>query len=188
MIPAPFCYVPSAHGLLWHAAKPGVWMTERTGTLYAFCGKIASGKSTLAASIAKAPRTILLSEDELLSRLYPGEIVTIEDYARAATRLRVAIGPYVEKLLIMGLDVVLDFQANTPTARAWFRSVFDRAGAAHELHLLEVSDEVCKSRLVERNASGNHQYHVSEADFDLFNSYVSPPAEDEGFNVVIHLG
>src|SRR5262245_12265453 len=188
MIPAPFCYVPSAHRLLRHAARPGVSMTERTGTLYAFCGKIASGKSTLAALIASAPPAVLISEDELLSRLYPGEIVTIEDYARAATRLRVAIGPHVEKLLIMGLDVVLDFQANTPTSRAWFRSVFERAGAAHELHVLEVSDPICKARLAERNASGNHQYHVSDADFDLFNSYVVPPAEDEGFNVVSHRG
>jgi predicted kinase len=163
-------------------------MTERTGTLYGFCGKIASGKSTLAVSIANAPRAILIREDELLSRLYPGEIVTIEDYARAATRLRVAMGPHVKKLLIMGLDVVLDFQCNTPTARAWFRSVFKRAGAAHELHFLEVSDPVCKSRLVERNASGNHPYHVSDADFDLFNSYIIPPADDEGFNVVRHRG
>ncbi|WP_431358219.1 AAA family ATPase [Sphingomonas brevis] len=115
-----------------------------------------------------------------------GEIATIDDYIRAATRLRRAIGPHLEKLLRTGLNVVLDFQANTPTARAWIKTVVESAGADHQLHYLDVSDEVCKSRLAERNASGTHEYQVSEADFELFNSYVVPPASAEGFNVVIH--
>ena len=156
------------------------------GTLHAFCGKIASGKSSLAMSIANSPQTILISEDALLSRLYPGEIITIDDYARVATRLRMALGSHLEALLRTGLNVVLDFQANTPAARAWFRSVFERASANHELHYLDVSDEVCRSRLAERNATGAHEYQVSEADFELFNSYVVPPASAEGFNVIVY--
>lgn len=154
--------------------------------LHAFCGKIGSGKSSLAASLAKAPQTILISEDQLLSRLYPGEIATIDDYARVATRLRAAFGPHLEGLLRTGLNIVLDFQANTPAFRTWFRSVFERAEASHTLHVLDVPDEVCKSRLAERNASGAHEYQVSEADFELFNSYVVPPTSAEGFNVVVH--
>ena len=166
--------------------KLGGSVTVRQATLHAFCGKIASGKSSLAASIAKARQAILLSEDQLLSRLYPGEIVTLDDYVRAATRLRHAIGPHIERLLLAGLDVVLDFQANTPTARAWFRSVFERAAANHELHCLDASNEVCKARLADRNAKGDHEYQVSDAEFELFNSYVVPPSPDEGFNVMVH--
>lgn len=154
--------------------------------LHAFCGKIASGKSSLAASLAKAPHTILISEDQLLSRLYPGEIATIDDYVRVATRLRAAFGPHLVGLLRTGLNIVLDFQANTPAARAWVRSVFERAEAGHALHFLDVPDEVCKSRLIERNASGAHEFQVGEADFELFNSYVVPPTAAEGFNVVVH--
>jgi len=154
--------------------------------LHVFCGKIASGKSSLAASLADAPQTILISEDQLLSRLYPGEIATIDDYVRVATRLRAAIGPHMEGLLRTGLNIVLDFQANTPAARAWVRSVIERAEAGHVLHFLDVSDEICKSRLEERNATGAHEYQVSEADFELFNSYVVPPTSAEGFNVVVH--
>lgn len=157
-----------------------------SGMLHAFCGKIASGKSSLARSLADAPQTILISEDQLLSRLYPGEIVTIDDYARAATRLRAAIGPHLAGLLRTGLNVVLDFQANTPAFRAWIRSVVERADAEHTLHVLDVPHEVCKARLAERNASGTHEYQVSEADFELFNSYVVPPTAAENFNVVVH--
>jgi predicted kinase len=162
------------------------FMVTAPGMLHAFCGKIASGKSSLAASLADAAQTVMISEDLLLSRLYPGEIATIDDYVRAATRLRHAIGPHLEGLLRTGLNIVLDFQANTPSARAWIRSVVERAGADHILHCLDVSDEVCRSRLVERNATGAHEYQVSEADFELFNSFVVPPASAEGFNVVIH--
>jgi predicted kinase len=164
----------------------GVSGMDGPGKLHAFCGKIASGKSSLAASIANAPQTILISEDQLLSRLYPGEIATIDDYSRAATRLRAAVGPLLEGLLRSGLNVVLDFQANTPRVRAWIRSIVERAGTDHELHYLDVPDEVCKARLKARNAIGSHEYHVSESDFELFNSYVVPPASAEGFNVVVH--
>ena len=176
----------SIQGLLDFRINGGESAVTGSGTLHAFCGKIASGKSFLATSIADAPQTILISEDALVSRLYPGEIATIDDYVRVATRLRAAIGPHVAALLRTGLNVVVDFQANTPAARAWIRSVFEQAGANHELHYLDVSDEVCKSRLAERNATGAHEYQVSEADFELFNSYVVPPASAEGFNVVVH--
>ena len=62
------------------------------------CGKIASGKSTLAKRLARAPGTVLLSEDQLLSTLYPGEIKTLDDYVRCAGRLREAIAPLIQEL------------------------------------------------------------------------------------------
>lgn len=43
--------------------------TDKKVRLHFLCGKIASGKSTLAKQLAKQPRTILLSEDEWLSTL-----------------------------------------------------------------------------------------------------------------------
>jgi predicted kinase len=129
---------------------------------------------------------VLLSEDQLLSALYPGEIRTITDYARCAGRLREAIGAHVRELLRAGVSVVLDFQANTQQARTWMRRLFESAGARNELHVLEVPDETCRARLRQRNSAGPHQYQVSDADFDLFTSYFVPPLESEGFNVVRH--
>ena len=83
-----------------------------------FCGKIAAGKSTLAAQLVEASNTVLLSEDRFLANLFPGEIVTIIDFARCEERLRRAIGPHIVDLLRSGVSVALDFQANTPSARA----------------------------------------------------------------------
>ena len=96
------------------------------------------------------------------------------------------MGPHVVDILGQGLSVVLDFQANTVRVRTWMRSLITQSGAAHELHLLDVPDAMCKQRLSQRNASGEHPFQVSEADYDLFTRYFVPPAPDEGFNVVVH--
>ena len=60
------------------------------------------------------------------------------------------------------------------------------ANVAHELHVLDVPDAVCKERLRQRNESGKHPYQVSEATYDLFMSYFVLPTPEEKFNVIIH--
>ncbi len=121
-----------------------------------------------------------------MSTLFPTENWTIEDFARLSTRLRAAMGPHVVDILRQGLSVVLDFPANTVTWRNWMRSLITEADVAHELHLLDVPDAICKQRLQQRNAEGEHPYQVSEATYDLFTSYFVPPSASEGFNVIVH--
>ncbi len=161
-------------------------MSSNTPVLHLVCGKIAAGKSTLTAELGAAPHTVVISEDEWLPTLYPGEITTLEDYVRCSTRLRGPMGRHIVQLLKTGVSVVLDFPANTPTNRAWMRSLFEAAGAAHVLHHLDVSDAVCKARLQARNASGDHPYTVTDEEFDLFTSYFVAPKPEEGFNLVVH--
>ena len=68
--------------------------------LHLFCGKIASGKSTLAREIAAQENGILLVQDEWMATLFPGEIKTIEDFASALGKLSVtqATGPLLTLL------------------------------------------------------------------------------------------
>ena len=157
-------------------------------TLFMVCGKIASGKSTLCAALASEPLTVLLQQDFWLARLYPEEIGSLQDYVRCSARLRDAVGPHVVALLRAGVSVVLDFPANTLATRQWMRGLFEAACAPHQLHYLEVPDAVCKARLAQRNASGTHDYNVSEAEFDLFAGYFIPPDPAEGFQVISHQG
>ena len=161
-------------------------MTDDRATLFMVCGKIAAGKSTLCAQLAARPKTILLSEDHWNSNLFPGEIKTLEDYRRCSGRVRNAIEPHVADLLRVGVSIVMDFPANTVTNRLWMRRLFESAGAAHELHFLDISDQVCKERLHKRNTSGKHAFQTSDEEFDLFTSYFVAPTADEGFNVVVH--
>jgi predicted kinase len=155
-------------------------------TLYLLCGKIAAGKSTLARRLAARPATLLISEDRWTSNLFSGDLRTIDDYGRFSARLRAAIGPHIVDILKQGLSIVLDFPANTISNRNWMRSLITQANVAHELHLLDVPDTICKQRLRERNEGGEHPFQVSEAEFDLFTSYFVPPGPSEGFNVVVH--
>ncbi|MDJ0948190.1 MAG: ATP-binding protein [Alphaproteobacteria bacterium] len=161
-------------------------MPGRKPTLHLVCGKIAAGKSTLARRLASEPGTVLISEDAWLSSLFPGEIVALEDYVRCSGRLRDVMGAHVEALLRSGLSVVLDFPANTTHVRQWMRGIFERAGAAHELHFLDVPDAVCKARLRRRNQDGSHDFAPTDADYDLITSYFVPPSADEAFNVTVH--
>ncbi len=155
-------------------------------TLYLLCGKIGAGKSTLARQLAARPATVLISEDHWNATLFPDELKTIDDYTRYSARVRAVLGPHVVALLKAGLSVVLDFQANTPAVRRWMRMLIDGAGAAHELHYLDLPDETCLRRLRARNAAGAHPYQVSDADFALFTRHFVPPTPEEGFNVIVH--
>ncbi len=161
-------------------------MSSMKPTLHLVCGKIAAGKSTLASSLGSAPNTIVVKEDYWLARLFPGEQNSLADYIRNSTRLREAITPHLIELLRSGMSVVLDFPANTLASRAWMRSLFEEARCAHQLHYLEVTDEVCKARLRRRNEAGEHEFQASDEDFDLFTSYFNPPSAHEAFEVVLH--
>ena len=158
----------------------------RPTTLYLLCGKIAAGKSTLARRLAERPATLLITMDHWMSILFPTENRTIEDFTRLSARLRAAMGPHVVDILRQDLSVVLDFPANTVSWRSWMRSLISEAHVAHELHVLDFPDAICKERLRKRNDGGEHPYQVTEETFVLFTSYFVPPGPDEGFNVVVH--
>jgi predicted kinase len=150
------------------------------------CGKIGSGKSTLAKQLAAQPATVLISEDVWLAQLYPNEIHALADYVRCAGRLRTAMAEHIQTLLFAGVSVVLDFPANTVSTRAWARGIFENANAAHRLHFLDLSDEVCKTRLRARNAAGEHPFETSDDEFDQITRYFVAPSTEEGFTVIRH--
>ena len=152
-----------------------------------FCGKMAAGKSTLSKALAAQEQAVLLAQDEWLTRLYPGEILEIADYLRCSARLNAALAPLVGSLLSRGIPVVLDFPGNTRTQRAWFRQLFEAAGAGHELHFIDVPDDVCKRQLRDRSAglpAGTPW--TTEAEFEIVTLYFQPPAADERFTIIRH--
>lgn len=157
--------------------------TEKA-TLHLLCGKIASGKSTLAEKLSASPGIITLSEDRWLSALYAGEMHSVADYVRCAAKLKEAMKPHLVALLQSGVSVVLDFPANTRANRDWMLSIIEASGADNRLHYLKVSDEVCKARLRARNAEGSHDFAATDAQFELITRYFTEPGVDEGFEVI----
>jgi predicted kinase len=154
--------------------------------LHMLCGKIAAGKSTLAAELARRPETVLIAEDEWLSNLFGDQMHSVSDYVRVSKKLRDVMGPHVAMLLQSGVSVVLDFPANTVGLRNWMRAIITEANVDHVLHHLDREDDVCIARLRVRNQAGTHQFAASDAQFHQINAAFVPPAKAEGFNVVTY--
>lgn len=167
--------------------QDGAMTPDTRAKLIFFCGKMAAGKSTLSRELAQREHAVLLVQDDLLDHLYPNEILDIPDFVKRSARLRNAIAPHVVALLAKGISVVLDFPANTPAARTWFRELFERADAAHEMHFIDVPDDVCKRQLRERTKHlPPGSPWTTDAEFDAITVYFRPPTDDEGFNVIRH--
>ena len=148
---------------------------------------MAAGKSTLARELAAREDAVLFVQDEWLDTLYPNAVINVATYLEYSGRINKALAPYIVALLSRGISVVIDFPGNTRNQRAWFREIIERAGAAHELHYLDTADAICKAQLKARSAHlPPGTPWTSEADFDLISSHFRAPAEDEGFNVVVH--
>ena len=150
-----------------------------------FCGKMAAGKSTLAREIAERENAILFVQDDFLAALYPGEILSVADFARCSAQLRTALGPKISAILSKGVSVVLDFPGNTQSQRAWFREIFESAQVQHELHFIDASDALCKSQLVNRSKHlPPGTPWTTEVEFEIITAYFQPPSPSEGFNIV----
>ncbi len=160
---------------------------KQRGKLFFFCGKMAAGKSTLAREIARRENAVLLVQDELLIKLFPGEVVDIPSFVKYSSRLRDALAAHICSLLSKGISVVLDFPGNTRMQRVWFRELFERANADHELHYVDVTDELCKRQLRERSRElAEGSAFTSDAEFDAITKYFQAPSDDENFNVIRH--
>lgn len=157
-----------------------------TAMLHLMSGKIASGKSTLAKTLAAEPLSILLSEDQWLAQLYPDQIKSVADYVKFARQIRGVVGPLVTDLLRAGINVVLDFPANRPEDRTGLRGLADAAEAGHCVHYIEVDEQICRSRLHLRNGRGEHEFAATDAEFDLITSYFQAPEARENLHVQIH--
>lgn len=161
-------------------------MSSTTPVLHMLCGKIASGKSTLAAELAGQAGTVRISEDDWLGPLFADQMSTPADYVRCSAKLRGVMGPHVAALLNAGFSVVLDFPANTVENRQWMRSILDQTKATHQLHVMTASNEVCLARLHARNAKGEHAFAATDEQFHRFSRYYTVPTADEGFTLVLH--
>jgi predicted kinase len=157
---------------------------ECTTTLHVLCGKLASGKTTLARRIAEESGAVLVCEDIWLSRLFPGEIATFSDYLNRSARFRSALAPHVQSLLASGISVVFDFAGNVPRERSWARSLCVGPEVFFVLHYLKASDALCKSQLRRRNLEQpDGSQPTTDEEFDEITKYFVPPAPVEGFDV-----
>jgi len=157
-------------------------MPSSNATLHMMCGKIAAGKSTLAARLGDAEKTILIDEDRWIDQLYRHELRTLADYFERSRRLRPTLAPMSSLFCAPASRSFSTSHANTVESRGWMRVLFEEAGVAHKLHFLDAPDEVCRARMHARRAAGGDG--LTDAEFDHVTSFFVAPERSEGFSVV----
>tara|TARA_R110001592_G_scaffold20023_4_gene81785 strand:+ start:3240 stop:3776 length:537 start_codon:yes stop_codon:yes gene_type:complete len=172
-------HVPSASALNGYSDM-------KKGKLTFFCGKMGAGKSTKACEIAKEEKAVLLSEDEWLASLYPDKISSLDEYIKYSNLLKPQIKKLAKSMLSAGVNVVLDFPANTLSQRDWFRSIYSEIGAPHSLIYIDLPNEVCieqigKRRKEQPERAATDTLHM----FEQVTKYFTSPTSEEGFNITV---
>lgn len=159
---------------------------KKTGILIFFCGKMGAGKSTKSKEFALENNAVLISEDDWLSILYPQQISSFDDYIKYSALLRPLIKSHVQKILLTGTNVVLDFPANTTKQRAWFRSIVNEIDTQHQLVYLEVSDEQCIKQINKRREEQPERSLLdTEEMFYHVTKYFEIPLDSEELEITI---
>ena len=150
------------------------------GMLIFFCGKMGAGKSTLARRLAEDKGAVLISEDDLLSKLYAEKITSVKDYKLYSDKLKPVVSDTVQQILKRGVTVVLDFPANTERQRLWLRNISDEVHSEHTCYFVDRNDEVCIRQLLKR---GNPNTDTVEM-FHAITKYFTEPSNSENVNTV----
>lgn len=150
------------------------------GLLIFFCGKMGAGKSTLAEELKKEKDGILISEDDMLSNLYPNKISTVEDYKQHADLIKPLVESFAQQMLKKGITVILDFPANTPKQRSWLRGISDQVAADHRCYFIDAPDARCIRQLLNR---GNPNTDTEEMFYAMRQFFVAPK-DEEAVNLV----
>ena len=157
---------------------------EEKGTLIFFCGKMGAGKSTKSMVIATEQNAVLLSEDEWLSSLYPGQISSFEEYIKYSGQIKPLIKRHVQNILSTGTNVVMDFPANTFSQRKWFLELVLEVNANHELIYLNVSEEQCLKQIAQRRTEQPERAAFdTDTIFHQVTKFFEEPSESEGLNI-----
>ena len=139
-----------------------------------------AGKSTLAREIANQPSTVLISEDDWLSKLFPGQIHSLKDYQRYSQQIKPLISEPAQQLLGQGVSVVLDFPANTKAQRQWLLSISGPIDSEHQCYFVDRPDEVCIEQLLKRANPNTDTVEM----FRAVSQHFTRPAASENLNLI----
>ena len=124
----------------------------KNGNLIFFCGKMGAGKSTLAKRLAEDKDAVL----------------------------KPVVSDTVQQILKRGVNVVLDFPANTESQRLWLRNISDEVLSQHTCYFVDRSDEVCINQLLKRGNPNNDTIEM----FQAITKYFTEPSNSENVNTV----
>ena len=148
-------------------------------TLHLICGLPCSGKTTLAKTLEHEQSALRLSPDDWIARLY-GVDISIEALDAARDPVESALWELAARVLVLGLDVILEYGFWSRSEREEFRRRATQLGARSELHFTAAPEEELLRRLAKRNAQlPPGTFWIDEARLRSWFKLFEPPSSDE---------
>lgn len=144
-------------------------------TLHLIVGLPCSGKTTLARELEHCLPGMRLTPDEWHMTLF-GDDLNHPDHNQRHASIEAMLWRQAERLLQLGMDVILDFGFWTRSERDDFRQRARRAGVKVRVHFLDLPLETLLARLAQRNAARNgHCFRIDEAQLRQWSDLFQPP-------------
>ncbi len=159
-------------------------------TAHLICGATGAGKTGYAIALAARTRSVRFSVEQWLVALFGADEPpafnlewTLDRVARCESQIWVVAEP----TLMAGTSVVLDLGLPTADERDLWRARVAGTIAESKLHYLDVSRQVRRARVLERNLSraSSDPLAISETSFDRMDARFEPPTDDELYGAMI---
>jgi predicted kinase len=155
-------------------------------TLHLIVGLPCSGKTTLARQLETKYSALRLTTDEWHIRLFGhdfGDNMTESDEAKHDSRhesVESLMWDVAARVLVLGVDVILDFGCWVRSQRDEFRSRAENLGADFKIHFVDVPEEVLFERLKARNdMQAEGTFFIPEAKLKEWLQIFEPPSSEE---------
>ncbi len=149
--------------------------------VYILCGKVASGKTTYANQIKNISKSVILSHDELMLKLFDGCLGPKHD--DTVNRISNYFYTMAKELISLDINVIFDFGYWTKSERTKTRDYFQAEDICVEIHYLKTDDVKRLKWLKKRNDSlinaTSRVYIINDELRQRLDSKFEEPTNDE---------
>ena len=150
--------------------------------LHLICGLPGSGKTTLAKSIAASTGAIRFSPDEWIKDIWKEGAET--EGNRFRDQIELLQWEIAKQILRNSVDVIIEWGTWGRSEREKLRNEASAAGAKVKFYYLEISREILKERILQRNQRLDpNEFYIPQKEIevfldDCFNSFQIPTSEE----------
>jgi predicted kinase len=148
-------------------------------TLHLMVGLPCSGKTSLARELEQKYSALRLTPDEWHTRLF-GQDLDEKDHDHRHYLVESLLWDVATRVLVLGVDVILDFGFWGRSERDDFRSRAAELRADFKIHFVHVPEEELMARLVTRNAQlPLDTFCIPESKLQEWIMQFEPPSKEE---------
>ena len=128
-------------------------------TLHLMVGLPCSGKTTKAKILEKEYNALLLTTDKWHIKLFGNDVIW-ENHNKIHGIIEKIIWEVAERVLTLGIDVILDFGFWGKEERIYFKNKAKELGINFKMHIMDVSEEELLKRLEKRNKEPKESFII----------------------------